>query len=76
MSTRSSSLPAESKPTTRQWLSLVILSLSLAIIIQDASVVNVTLPAIRKQFGATLVDLEWISATYAIVYGSFIITWG
>ena len=76
MSTRLSSLPAESKPTTRQWLSLIILSLSLAIIILDASVVNVTLPAIRKQFGATLVDLEWISATYAVVYGSFIITWG
>jgi EmrB/QacA subfamily drug resistance transporter len=76
MSTRSSSLPVESKPTTRQWLSLVILSLSLAIIILDASVVNVTLPAIRKQFGASLSDLEWISATYAIVYGSFIITWG
>jgi EmrB/QacA subfamily drug resistance transporter len=76
MSARSSSLPEEPKPTTRQWLSLVILSLSLAIIILDASVVNVTLPAIRKQFGATLVDLEWISATYAVVYGSFIITWG
>ena len=42
----------------------------------DASVVNVTLPAIRKEFNATLVDLEWISATYAVVYGSFIITWG
>jgi len=67
---------AESKPTTRQWLSLVILSLSLGIIILDASVVNVTLPAIRKEFNATLVDLEWISATYAVVYGSFIITWG
>jgi EmrB/QacA subfamily drug resistance transporter len=67
---------AESKPTPRQWLSLVILSLSLGIIILDASVVNVTLPAIRKEFNATLVDLEWISATYAVVYGSFIITWG
>ena len=67
---------AESKPTSRQWLSLVILSLSLGIIILDASVVNVTLPAIRKEFNATLVDLEWISATYAVVYGSFIITWG
>jgi EmrB/QacA subfamily drug resistance transporter len=76
MSTRSANLPAELKPTTRQWLSLFILSLSLAIIILDASVVNVTLPAIRKEFGATLSDLEWISATYAIVYGSFIITWG
>ncbi|MGZ3626380.1 MAG: MFS transporter [Ktedonobacteraceae bacterium] len=76
MSTGSSNMLAESKPTTRQWLSLVILSLSLGIIILDASVVNVTLPAIRKEFNATLVDLEWISATYAVVYGSFIITWG
>jgi len=76
VSTGSSNMIAESKPTTRQWLSLVILSLSLGIIILDASVVNVTLPAIRKEFNATLVDLEWISATYAVVYGSFIITWG
>src|SRR5689334_13262367 len=72
----SSNMLAESKPTSRQWLSLVILSLALGIIILDASVVNVTLPAIRKEFNATLADLEWISATYAVVYGAFIITWG
>jgi len=72
----SSNMLNESKPTARQWLSLVILSLALGIIILDASVVNVTLPAIRKEFNATPADLEWISATYAVVYGAFIITWG
>jgi EmrB/QacA subfamily drug resistance transporter len=76
VTTRSATTPSEAQPTTRQWLSLIVLSLSLAIIILDASVVNVTLPAIRKQFGASLADLEWISATYAIVFGAFIITWG
>lgn len=63
-------------PTRRNWLALVTLGLALAITIIDATIVNVTIPSIRDEFGASLRDLEWISAIYALVYAAFIITWG
>ncbi|WP_165422848.1 MFS transporter [Ktedonosporobacter rubrisoli] len=76
MNTHEAAFPVESRPSGRQWLSLLILSLSLAITVLDSTVVNVTLPAMRNQFGATLSDLEWVSASYSVVFGAFIITWG
>src|SRR4051812_7163827 len=64
------------KNTRRNWLALVTLGLALAIVIIDSTIVNVTIPSIQKEFGASLRDLEWISASYALVYAAFIITWG
>jgi len=61
---------------SKRWFSLVILSLSLAIIVIDASIVNVALPSIRKDFGASLRDLEWVSAAYSLIFAALIITWG
>lgn len=60
----------------QQFLTLAILSLGLAIVIIDTTIVNVTIPSIRKEFGASLSDIEWISAIYALVFAAFIVTWG
>lgn len=76
MSTSYSQAGTASPPTRRNWLGLVILGLALAIVIIDTTIVNVTIPSIQKEFGASIRDLEWISASYALVYAAFIITWG
>ncbi len=68
--------PDNDRITGRQWITLVVLSLSLAIIIIDASIVNVTIPAISNEFGASIPDLQWISSSYALVYASLLITFG
>lgn len=62
--------------TGRQWIILTVLSLSLAIIIIDASIVNVTIPAISNEFKASIPDLQWISSSYALVYAALLITFG
>lgn len=69
------SAPSDGFDTRKIW-TLAVLATSLAIIIIDSSIVNVTIQAIRHDFNASLRDLEWISATYALVYASLIITWG
>lgn len=66
----------EMKPTRAQWLTLLVLCMALLIVIIDVTIVNVTIPAIRQEFGASLADIEWISAIYALVFAAFIITWG
>jgi EmrB/QacA subfamily drug resistance transporter len=60
----------------RQWLILTVLSLSLAMIIIDASIVNVTIPAISREFHASIPDLQWMSSSYALVYAALLITFG
>ncbi|HET9015937.1 MAG TPA: MFS transporter [Thermomicrobiaceae bacterium] len=60
----------------RKWLALGVLGLALAITVLDVTVVNVTIPAIQRDLNATLRDVEWISALYALVYGAFILPWG
>src|SRR6266704_1453485 len=60
----------------KQVLTLLVLSLSLAIIVLDATIVIVALPTISNDFKISLKDLEWITSLYALVFGSFLLTWG
>lgn len=66
----------EERPGRAQWLTLLVLALALLIVILDTTIVNVTIQAIRAEFNASLRDLEWITAIYALVFAAFIITWG
>src|ERR1700745_580587 len=60
----------------KQILTLLVLSLSLAIIVLDATIVIVALKQISLDFSISLKDLEWITSLYALVFGSFLLTWG
>jgi EmrB/QacA subfamily drug resistance transporter len=60
----------------KQLLILLVLSLSLAIIVIDATIVIVALPQIQRDFSITLKDLEWITSLYALIFGSFLLSWG
>src|SRR2546422_4991631 len=75
--------PAGTAPTggstkieRKQLLILLVLSLSLAIIVIDATIVIVAQYQIQKDFGISLKDLEWITSLYALIFGSFLLTWG
>jgi EmrB/QacA subfamily drug resistance transporter len=60
----------------KQFLILLVLSLSLAIIVIDATIVIVAQYRIQQDFGISFKDLEWITSLYALVFGSFLLTWG
>ena len=60
----------------KQFLTLLILSLSLAIIVIDATIVIVAQYRIQQDFGISFKDLEWITSLYALVFGSLLLTWG
>jgi EmrB/QacA subfamily drug resistance transporter len=60
----------------KQLVILFILSLTLAIIIIDTTIVSVALPTIQSSFAVSVNDLEWISSLYALIFGAFILTWG
>src|SRR5467141_1231694 len=60
----------------KQLLILLVLSLSLAIIVIDATIVIVAQYQIQRDFKLNFKDLEWITSLYALIFGSFLLTWG
>ncbi len=68
--------PADDRITRRQWLTLLTLSLGLAIVIIDGTIVNVAIPSIQREFNAAFKDLEWVNSVYSLIFAAFIITWG
>ena len=75
-STAQSAQSESGKIQPKQLLILLVLSLSLAIIVIDATIVIVALPQIQQDFKITLKDLEWITSLYALIFGSFLLSWG
>jgi EmrB/QacA subfamily drug resistance transporter len=64
------------RPTTRQWLGAVVLSLSLAIIIIDGTVLNVAAPTIIVDLHTSLPALEWVISGYSLVIASLLLVSG
>jgi EmrB/QacA subfamily drug resistance transporter len=60
----------------RRWIALVIVCLGQLMIVVDASIVNVALPAIQTDLGFTQANLTWVVDGYMITYGSFLLLAG
>lgn len=62
-------------PSARQWtLTATIIGSSLTFI--DGTAVNVALPALQRDLGATLTDIQWIIEAYALFLGSLLLVGG
>lgn len=60
----------------RRWVALAFLALGVAMIILDATVVNVAVPTMVKDLGLTTTDAEWITASYSLVFASLLLVAG
>jgi MFS family permease len=60
----------------RPWLILAICCMSLLIVGTDSTIVNVALPAIRRELRASLTGLQWSVDTYTLVIGSLLMASG
>ena len=71
---KESILQAEGDP--RRWFALPILLTGAFLPVLDFNVVNLALPAIRQNLGATSSDLQFVISAYAATYAVFLITGG
>src|SRR5512137_3137491 len=60
----------------KKWLVLATVCFGLFMINLDGNVVNLAMPTIIRQFGATLSRMEWISNAYMLTFAVFLITLG
>ncbi len=60
----------------KRWAALAFLALGVAMIILDATVVNVALPTMIKDLDLTTTDAEWVTAAYSLTFASLLIFFG
>ena len=63
-------------PPRRRAVILATCCLSLLVVAMDTTIVNVALPAIRKDLGTSLSGLQWVLDAYTIVLASFLMLGG
>ena len=59
-----------------RWLGLAMLSLGVAMIIVDATIVNVAVPSIIRDLRLDSTTAEWINTVYALVFAALLVTLG
>ncbi|MGI9120178.1 MAG: DHA2 family efflux MFS transporter permease subunit [Acidimicrobiales bacterium] len=60
----------------RRWLALAVLCLSLVLIVLDNTVLNVALPTLVRELGASTTELQWMVDAYVIVFAGLLLTAG
>ena len=60
----------------RRWVSLYVLCMGMLMIVLDATVVNVALPAIQDDLGFTQSGLAWVVNAYLISFGGLLLLSG
>jgi len=63
-------------PSCRRWIALVLLCFAQFIVVLDASIVNVALPAIGKGLSFSQESLSWVPNAYALTFGGFLLLGG
>src|SRR6202050_1556145 len=70
---------AGSTPPTgsdRRWLGLPVLCLSVFLVVVDNTIVNVALPTLNRQLGASITSLQWIVDAYSLAFAGLLLAGG
>ena len=59
-----------------RWVTLVVLCVSLLIVTLDNTILNVALPTLVKELGATTTQLQWIVDAYALAFAGLMLVTG
>ncbi len=60
----------------KRWVALLFLALGVAMIILDATIVNVAIPTMVRDLNLSTNDAEWINAAYSLTFASLLIFFG
>jgi len=59
-----------------RWVTLVVVSAATAMLLLDVTVVNVALPAIRRDLDASFAELQWVIDAYALMLAATLLSTG
>ena len=67
---------SQHKPRSDRWMALAVLFLASFMNLIDVSIVNVALPRIQAETGATATQLEWVAAVYVLALAVGLLPFG
>lgn len=59
-----------------RWLGLIFISIAVALIIVDSTIVNVAIPSIVKELDISSTAVQWVQETYTLVFASLLLVFG
>ncbi len=62
--------------TSRRWFGLVFISLAVALIIVDSTIVNVAIPSIVDDLKISSTQVQWVQEAYTLVFASMLLLFG
>ena len=68
--------PDADTPDPRRWWTLVVLCISLLVISLDNTILNVALPTLERDLGASSSQLQWIVDSYMLVFAGLLLSAG
>ncbi|WP_329272983.1 MFS transporter [Streptomyces sp. NBC_01451] len=63
-------------PDRRRWFALAIVMTAAFMDLVDVTIVNVAIPSIQREAGATFSQIQWITAGYALAFAAGLVTGG
>ncbi|MDN3495245.1 DHA2 family efflux MFS transporter permease subunit [Planococcus sp. APC 4015] len=60
----------------RRWIGLVFISVAVALIIVDSTIVNVAVPSIVDELGISSTQVQWVQEAYTLVFASLLLLFG
>jgi MFS family permease len=60
----------------RRWVTLIAVCGATFMLLVDVTIVQVALPTIQRELGASFTDLQWVIDAYALALATLILTWG
>jgi EmrB/QacA subfamily drug resistance transporter len=69
-------MPTADPVHRRRWWTLAVLSISLLVISLDNTILNVALPSIAGDLGASASELQWVVDAYMLVFAGLLLTAG
>lgn len=63
-------------PNPRRWIGLIFISLAVALIIVDSTIVNVAIPSIVDELRVSSTGVQWIQESYTLVFAALLLVFG
>ena len=60
----------------RRWIGLVVISVAVALIIVDSTIVNVAIPSVIHDLSITSTQVQWVQESYTLVFAALLLVFG
>jgi MFS family permease len=66
----------DDEPYEKRWLALGVIALTVLLVILDATIVNIALPAVSEDLKISTATQQWIVTAYTLTFGGFLLLGG